>query len=221
VLSRFLGLSAGRYVARRPQRRAHRCRLGQASEAKREPGPMTTGLSRVLGLWVPACARTTEIVLRAVPSSMRFDPLCSSHARSLRGMLSGARSPVSSSPRGKSEGMERRKAQPISRRLAASRPLRSGRPPCGAPSRRLDADPVREIRTHPGPRLRTGANSGRPAEAPCARTVVSVGRGPGPPGSPADEAGRAGAASRPARTRLMRTPSGGWDANEYIPCKGI
>ena len=44
------------------------------------------------------------------------------------------------------------------------------------------------------------------SRAPCARTVVSVGRGPGHPGSPADEAGRAGAAACPANWRHRLTP---------------
>ena len=130
------------------------------------------------------------------------------------GLLCGARSPVLPWPRGTVRGDGAPKGATIEADALRRRaPLRSGthasRRSIAAFSRGASE---RLIHAHPGPRLRTGTNMPRPSSrAPCARTVVSVGRGPGPPGSPADEAGRAGAASRPARMRLMRTPSGGWD----------
>jgi hypothetical protein len=109
-------------------------------------------------------------------------------------------------------GAERRKAQGLAR---PHRPLRTASTRLRSVSgSRCDGDPrlsalhhgvfVRPSPTHLGPRLRirvTGSFTRMVQQAPCARVLVPVRRGPRRPGSPASVAGRAGAVPASAKRR--------------------
>jgi hypothetical protein len=116
---------------------------------------------------------------------------CCETCKIVRGFVSAPGRRLLPCPSDKIRGVKRREAQPISPRLAASRPLRSGRTPLGAP---------RAAFFVPGPRF-PGRLCRPDQPAPGGGTVMSPRRSPGSPG------GRLTKPARRSRIPLRQTAS--------------